>query len=101
MNDLATRSSVKKHQVRQELLALPDGMLETGSFHRSFPRRGAVRTRTVPEISALLRRTTDTAQVIRRVDKTDVGERLRAVSQLALEAGMVFLGKKPEVVAQR
>ena len=43
----------------------------------------------------------DTAEVIRGVDQTDVGECLREVSQFTPEAGMVFLGKKPEIVAQR
>src|SRR5688500_13304700 len=80
----------------------------SGLFHRRLSALGGggscpgdvLRTRTVAEVSALLRRTTDTAQVIRRVDQTDVGECLREVPQLAPEAGMVFLGKEPEVVAQ-
>ena len=41
----------------------------------------------------------DAAKVVRRIDQTDVGKRLREVSQLAPVTGVVFLGKKPEVVA--
>src|SRR5687768_8919537 len=60
-----------------------------------------VRARRLAEISALLCRTTDAAQIICGVDQADVGKCLREVSKLAPEAGMVFLCKKPEVVAQR
>ena len=41
----------------------------------------------------------DAAKVVGRIDQTDVGKRLGEVSQLAPVTGMIFLGKKPEVVA--
>ena len=41
----------------------------------------------------------DAAKIVGRVDQTHVGKRLGEVSQLAPVAGVVFLGKKPQVVA--
>jgi hypothetical protein len=54
-------------------------------------RRTAIRT--------LLCGAIDAAKVVRRIDQTDVGKCLGEVSQLAPVTGMVFLGKKSEVVA--
>lgn len=46
---------------------------------------------------ARLGRMTD---IVCRVDKRDVGERLRKVAQLALSADIVFFGEQPNVVTQ-
>jgi hypothetical protein len=54
-------------------------------------RRAAIRT--------LLCGAIDAAKVVCRIDQTDVRKRLGEVSQLALVTEVVFLGKKPEVVA--
>ena len=56
-----------------------------------------MRRRAAPR--ALLCGAVDAAKVVRRIDQAHVGKRLGEVSQLAPVTGVVFLGKKPEVVA--
>ena len=48
----------------------------------------------------LLARLGRMADIVCRVDKRDVGERLRKVAQLALSADIVFFGEHPNVVTQ-
>jgi len=59
----------------------------------------AISMRRLAAIGMLLCRAADAAQVIRGIDQADVREPLREVSQLTPQARVVFLRKKPEVIA--
>jgi hypothetical protein len=82
--------TLKGRSVYRSLAVLLAGSSGPGGVS-GMRRRAAIRT--------LLCGTADAAKVVRRIDQTDVGKRLGKVSQLAPVTGMVFLGKKSEVVA--